>query len=205
MVDVGCGNGKYLDSRKDLIVMGTDFSHNLLKIVLERGFPGMRCDMLSLGLRDSIADGIICIAALHHLTTDHRRIIALKEMMRVLKDGGKVLVYVWAKDQQKEKEMSSYLKQNKKNLREESEASKSAEQGEFGLPVHQNRTEFKHQDVLVPWKLKPTSGETETKTFKRYYHVFEEWELECLMLKAGFTKIVESYYDQGNWCAIAQK
>jgi hypothetical protein len=38
-------------------------------------------------------------------------------MMRVLKVGGKVLVYVWAKDQKKEKEMSSYLKQNKKNLR----------------------------------------------------------------------------------------
>merc|ERR1719154_102453 len=161
--------------------------------------------MLALGLKDSIADGIICIAVLHHLTTDQRRIIALKEMMRVLKDGGKVLVYVWAKDQKKEKEMSSYLKQNKKNLRQESEASKSSEQGEFGLPVHQNRTEFKHQDVLVPWKLKSTSGEVETKTFKRYYHVFEEGELECLMLKAGFTKIVESYYDQGNWCAVAQK
>ena len=38
----------------------------------------------------------------------------MREMSRVLSVGGRALIYVWAKDQKK-KEMSSYLKQNKKN------------------------------------------------------------------------------------------
>ena len=40
----------------------------------------------------------------------------MEEILRVLEPGGKFLVYVWAKDQRKE-ELSSYLKQNKKNLK----------------------------------------------------------------------------------------
>ena len=55
--------------------------------------------------------------------------------------GGRALIYVWAKDQKKKKEMSSYLKQNKKN-RDGGDAkeSSSRERGEFGLPVHINRS-----------------------------------------------------------------
>eukprot|EP00088_Acartia_fossae_P051302 TRINITY_DN5762_c0_g1_i5.p1 TRINITY_DN5762_c0_g1~~TRINITY_DN5762_c0_g1_i5.p1 ORF type:complete len:621 (+),score=99.24 TRINITY_DN5762_c0_g1_i5:29-1891(+) len=204
LVDVGCGNGKYLNTRSDLVVLGTDMSQNLLKIVRQRGFPAVRCDMLSLGLRDSLADGIVCIAVLHHLTTEQRRISAIQEMARVLKPGGKLLIYVWARDQKKDVEISSYLKQNKKNMRSV-DTDENCENGEFGLPIHQNRTNFLHQDVLVPWKLKSTDHQSEAKTFKRYYHVFEEGELERLIVKGGLQHIVESYYDQGNWCAIAQK
>ena len=84
-------------------------------------------------------------------------------------------MYVWAKDQKK-KEMSSYLKQNKKNRDGgDSKESSSRETGEFGLPVHINRfsisnasilknpffnrTQFQHQDNLVPWKLKGDQDE----------------------------------------------
>ena len=71
------------------------------------------------------------------------------------------------------------------------------------LPVHENRTDFKHNDLLVPWKKK--EGD---ESFHRYYHVFEEGELENL-LKSALTKtsfVIESmYYDQGNWCAIFKK
>ena len=42
------------------------------------------------------------------------QVASLQEMSRVLCVGGRALIYVWAKDQKK-KEMSSYLKQNKKN------------------------------------------------------------------------------------------
>ena len=85
---------------------------------------------------------------------------------------------MWAKDQKK-KEMSSYLKQNKKNREGgDSTESSSRERGEFGLPVHVNRfqkcmnnnnylvlfvdrTQFQHQDNLVPWKLKGGEEEEE--------------------------------------------
>ena len=50
------------------------------------------------------------------------------------------MIYVWAKDQKK-KEMSSYLKQNKKNRDGGAEGKEHVdrETGEFGLPVHINR------------------------------------------------------------------
>ena len=44
---------------------------------------------------------------------------------------------------------------------------------------------------------------------KRFYHVFKRGELEILIEEASKTivglKIVKSYYDHGNWCAIVQK
>jgi hypothetical protein len=44
---------------------------------------------------------------------------------------------------------------------------------------------------------------------QRFYHVFKHGELEMLIEEASKTivglKIVKSYYDHGNWCAIVQK
>ncbi|CAF0760964.1 unnamed protein product [Adineta steineri] len=44
---------------------------------------------------------------------------------------------------------------------------------------------------------------------KRFYHVFKHGELEMLIEEASKTivgsRIVKSYYDHGNWCAIVQK
>jgi len=206
LVDLGCGNGKYLGQTDGVVEIGSDFSHNLLKIVRERGFQGVRCDMLNVAFRDGCADGVICIAALHHLSTHTRRLEAVKEMTRILVPGGRILIYVWAKNQTNKSEMSSYLKQNKKNFKENRSGEEpSREVGEFGLPVHQNRTNFVHQDILVPWKLKVGNEEGESKTFQRYYHVFKEGELDSLIVNAGELRVDQSYYDQGNWCCIATK
>ena len=62
---------------------------------------------------------------------------------------------------------------------------------------------FKHNDLLVPWKNK-----SDEETFHRFYHVFEEGALESLMYEAlGKDKMeIESlFYDQGNWCVIFVK
>jgi len=208
LLDLGCGNGKYLgqcvSSKWEI---GADYSQNLLNIVVERGNQAVRCDLLNVPFKDASVSGIICIAALHHLSTEERRIASIKEMFRVLQVGGRFLVYVWAKDQKK-KEMSTYLKQNKKNFKkvtDQSEIDTVNEVGEFGLPVHVNRTQFKHQDVLVPWKLKQGGDDGEDKELKRFYHVFEEGELEELVNRAGGLEVLDSYYDQGNWCCIARK
>ena len=73
----------------------------------------------------------------------------MREMSRVLCVGGRALIYVWAKDQKK-KEMSSYLKQNKKNREGgESTESSSRERGEFGLPVHVNRSQKCNNNYLI--------------------------------------------------------
>ena len=205
VVDLGCGNGKYLGLTRPRWELGGDYSHNLLQISAGRGHQALRCDLLSVPLRDNCCGGLICIAVLHHLSTPARRLEAVTEMCRVLRPGGRGLVYVWAKEQQREADMSSYLKQNKKNKKKDesqSPVSSKSEVGEFGLPVHVNRTEFQHQDVLVPWKLKEEGGDRE---FKRFYHVFESGELDSLIGQVDQLNVIDSYYDQGNWCCIFEK
>ena len=80
---------------------------------------------------------------------------------------------------------------------------------ELRLAVHKNRTEFKQQDLLVPWELKNQKDkekcEEEKNVFHRFYHVFHKGELEALCDKVGSCKVVDSYYDQGNWAVILQK
>lgn len=41
--------------------------------------------------------------------------------------------------------------------------------------------------------------------FLRYYHVFDDKELEKMCLKICNIEILNSYYDEGNWCAIISK
>ena len=71
------------------------------------------------------------------------------------------------------------------------------------LPVHVNRTEFQQQDVLVPWRLKQTAKKAATpepdKVFHRYYHVFQAGELRQCCEGIDGVRVVNEYYDEGNW------
>lgn len=86
------------------------------------------------------------------------------------------------------------------------------------LPIHINRTCFHSQDVLVPWHLKRNPGKDKaiepsgvagcpdpSPVFHRYYHVFCDGELEASCQAVGDVSILQSYYDQGNWCVVLQK
>ena len=162
----------------------------------------------------------------------------MEEMVRILRPGGKALIYVWAKDQVRHNTLSTYLKQDRKNRTKEcnsqlsgvppyNNVSKSTGtiinevSSQFpSLPIHTNRTQFQHQDLLVPWKLKPAAkteldqkreesclekGSHEVPTFYRYYHVFNEGELEHLCNSVKGAEVIQSYYDQGNWCVTLQR
>lgn len=80
-----------------------------------------------------------------------------------------------------------------------------------GLPVHTNRTQFAAQDMLVPWKMRAEPDDATKATakpqqlFLRYYHVFEEGELEALVGRVNGAHVLRSYYDQGNWCVVFEK
>lgn len=148
-------------------------------------------------------------------------------MVRILRPMGRALIYVWAKNQAVQSK-SSYLLQNKRNQRKDDDEvdetghiEKNPEKTEHvvsnnstaSLPIHTNRTQFEHTDILVPWKLKNPSkvsnndgpNDQHPITFLRFYHVFEENELETLCKQFENISIVKSYYDQGNWCVIFQK
>lgn len=209
LLDVGCGNGKYLGINENLLKLGCDRSDALLNVCLERKFNVFQCDCLELPLRNGSVDACISIAVIHHLATRERRLQAIEQMVRVLVKGGSALIYVWAKDQQKENKKSTYLLQHQKKDAEKSPnetATVTFEEQEIQLPVHRNRTQFSHTNVLVPWKLKQKEvPQDEQKVFLRYYHVFEDKELEQLCNELPNVEVIKSYYDQGNHCVIIKK
>ncbi|XP_038055354.1 alkylated DNA repair protein alkB homolog 8-like [Patiria miniata] len=109
MLDVGCGNGKYLDGNPSVFSIGCDRSVKLVEICKERHFQAFSCDGLNLPIRSSSMDACICIAVIHHFSTQNRRLAAVREMARVLRPEGLGLIYVWAKEQEKDRKKSHYI------------------------------------------------------------------------------------------------
>ena len=99
----GCGNGKYLGVNPLAFCVGSDICPELVSIAGDRGHQVAVCDCLQLPYRSEVFDALICIAVIHHLSTEERRLSALREMARILKSGGHMLVYVWAMEQDKRK------------------------------------------------------------------------------------------------------
>uniref|UniRef100_A0A671TEJ1 AlkB homolog 8, tRNA methyltransferase n=1 Tax=Sparus aurata TaxID=8175 RepID=A0A671TEJ1_SPAAU len=231
LADVGCGNGKYLGVSTEVIAVGCDRSSALIQICAERGFQAFVSDALSVPLRSATCDACISIAVIHHFSTQERRLAAVRELVRLLKPGGRALIYVWAFEQEYNKQRSKYLKeQNKEHPENHSPINKASEDShrpvdniqdvskvtDGKLSVHTNRTSFNTQDLLVPWHLKEgkRQGEEESgegsesspvPVFHRYYHVFQQGELELLCGQVAGVKVQSSYHDQGNWCVILEK
>ena len=188
VLDVGCGNGKYLSVNENILMFGTDRSGNLLSIAKEKNINS-QCfvaDSLKLPIRSESFDAVISIAVIHHFSNELLRIQALKEIFRVTKIGGKILVYVWAMEQ-KEK--------------------KFTEQDNF-VPWHlQNR--FENETKVETIQNGPNVTEDKNincKVYQRYYHVFYKGELEDIIKKTGINVDIEkSYFDHANWCCIIKK
>ncbi|KAG5672401.1 hypothetical protein PVAND_002532 [Polypedilum vanderplanki] len=213
LLDVGCGNGKYLGINEKITKFGCDRSDTLLNVCTHRNYNVFQCDCLQIPFIDESMDACISVAVIHHLSTKERRLQAISEMIRVLKTNGKALIYVWAKDQQKDNQKTLYLLQHQEKNSDVKDVPEIAtlqiDENKIELPIHRNRTQFSHTNngnVLVPWKLKQKEvAESEQKVFLRYYHVFDEGELETLCKMHERIKIVDSYYDQGNHCVILKK
>ncbi len=99
ILDVGCGNGKYMNYRNDIHIKGIDISQELVNICINKGFDVIKGNMTELPFENNLFDGIICIASYHHLDNDEDRKKTLNELYRVLKKGGLCFIEVWAKKQ----------------------------------------------------------------------------------------------------------
>jgi tRNA (uracil-5-)-methyltransferase TRM9 len=138
-------------------------------------------DVLNLPHPHSFFDFAISIAVVHHLSTPARRVQAISEILQKLKppqgtdEGGRALIYVWALEQDTSRR--GWRKGDK-------------------------------QDVMVPWVLKSNpavkGADQEVKTFNRYYHLYEENELDRDIHSAGGL-VLESGYEKDNWWAIATR
>ncbi|XP_043271315.1 serine-rich adhesin for platelets isoform X2 [Venturia canescens] len=101
--DVGCGNGKYLSVNENVFKIGADRCKRLTDIAREKENEVMICDNLALPFRDESFDAVLSIAVVHHFATTERRVNALKELARVLRIGGRLVISVWAMEQRHRK------------------------------------------------------------------------------------------------------
>ena len=188
VLDIGCGNGKYLSVNENLQTFGTDRSGNLLSIAKEKNLNSQFfiADSLKLPIKSESFDAAISIAVIHHFSNELLRIQALKEIFRIVRRGGLVLVYVWAMEQKEKKftEQDNFVPWHLQNKYENESKVETLQNGP-------NIIQDKKIDCTV---------------YQRYYHVFIKGELEELINKTGVQVSIEkSYFDHANWCCIIKK
>ncbi|KAL1735193.1 S-adenosyl-L-methionine-dependent methyltransferase [Schizophyllum commune] len=167
-LDSGTGNGKYLPLPLDrpsgsVWTIGLDRSRNLLEIARRAGDGPLREVVWGDALQDCwrwhAFDYAISIATIHHLATEERRRQAVEALIRAVSPtSGRVLIYVWAVEQD--------------------------ELSKRHIPTEQ--TANAGVDVFVPWVLSkansPSDAPTgESRVYNRYYHMFAQGELRRLV------------------------
>ncbi|PIR74883.1 MAG: hypothetical protein COU35_00220 [Candidatus Magasanikbacteria bacterium CG10_big_fil_rev_8_21_14_0_10_47_10] len=98
-LDIGCGNGRlYQELAKNQVnYIGIDNADKLIDVAKEK-YPAARfiaSDMTKIPLQEGVADMIFSIASFHHLPTDDLRVRALREMKRLLKPEGRIVMLNW--------------------------------------------------------------------------------------------------------------
>jgi len=166
ILEAGCGNGKNLMTRSDIIFKGCDISEEFVQICKSKKLDVELGDITKLHYKDNEFDYSMSIAVIHHMSSYERRLKAINELIRVTKPSGKIFIEVWA-----------------------------LEQGS------NSRFNFDKQDLLIPFKDKKT-GEN---LGNRFYHVFKENELNELINNIKNIKIINSFYEKGNWGIIIEK
>lgn len=100
VADIGCGNGKNMQLRtEELTYSGVDISEKMVNICQARGFNVILGDILQIPFAGDTFDAVMSIAVIHHLEKRSDRVAAIRELVRITKPGGKILIYVWAFEQ----------------------------------------------------------------------------------------------------------
>lgn len=102
VLDLGCGNGRFFElfqdeAEKKVQYFGVDNSPKLLELAKQR-YPQAQfilTDGLNLPFTENFFDKILCIAVLHHLPGYELRRQFLRQVHRVLRPGGLLILTTW--------------------------------------------------------------------------------------------------------------
>ena len=197
VLDLGCGNGRQLSGcGAGVACLGLDRSVPLATITHSKGHPCIGGDVLRPPLRRGVADAVLCIAVLHHLSTPDRRREGVLACLRLLAPGGRAYFTGWATEQGPT---------SKRDL--------GVGEGEDGLLVSWRLPpEFPLTDAA-----RAAAGGVPDEhggvTLQRFVHPFRDGELPSLLAEAGLVlagegvgvTLVEAWWERDNQCAIVQR
>ncbi|XP_037504988.2 uncharacterized protein LOC119381070, partial [Rhipicephalus sanguineus] len=157
VADVGCGSGQYLESA-GLGALGCERSQALARAAAScGGHQVVLGDALALPFRDEALDAALSVAVLHHLASTERRVQALRELARVLRVGGRVLITVWAMEQTQRKfESQDVLVPYRQPTKSSSEDRGSSVEREM------TSTTTSEDDLLVYQSYNPPASDSDT-------------------------------------------
>ena len=166
--DFGCGNGRLLEilSDKEIEYFGSDVSEKLIEIAkikyLSKNASLLKLDpsQESLPFDDNFFNAVYSIAVFHHFPGKEYREEMAKELYRITKPGGYVIITVWNL-------------WNKKNIKNIIANWQRKLLGKSSLDWNDCQISFKNNQEEV---------------FSRYHHAFTKREIEKLFFKAGFQK-----------------
>jgi ubiquinone/menaquinone biosynthesis C-methylase UbiE len=163
VLDLGCGNGRLLEVLKKhrIEYFGPDASKKLIEIARQK-YPQNKFevgDILNLPYSDNFFNKVFAIRTLHHIPSKEFRLQALKEIRRVLKPGGVLILTVW----------NVWGSKYKINLLRVIKYS-------FLKIIGKTKLDF--GDTFIPWW---KMGEK----VKRYFHFFTKKELKNLTEEVG--------------------
>lgn len=104
LLDVGCGTGEFIlklrEQRNDLSIYGMDISDEMINVAkqksrLDNGLDFKIGDVENMPYEDNYFDYITCSHSFHHYPNKRK---AVREMHRVLKNNGKVMIIDGYKD-----------------------------------------------------------------------------------------------------------
>jgi len=111
ILDIGCGSGRLfgLFKEKDIEYFGIDFSKKMIEIAKRKYLSSENegnknlnilptfivVDALQLPFEEDFFDRVFSIAVFHHIPSEEKRLLFLKEIKRVLKREGEVYLTVW--------------------------------------------------------------------------------------------------------------
>lgn len=207
VADVGCGNGKYLLAlllqKKSIHIIGMDSCIELCDLTASATAAAQEkitrsnvvadvlgADALALPFRNGLFDAAISIAVTHHLSTRRRRIAAHEALARLLRPGGRALIYVWAQERPESESVTNSRGRSKMMARR-----------------------FDAQDLLIPWHMRTRKdGAADDRILgdwhqvhRRFYHVYANGELEQELDQVDGLSLIRTYYDHQNWCAVVEK
>jgi ubiquinone/menaquinone biosynthesis C-methylase UbiE len=184
LLDFGCGNGRLLEllGKKNVTYFGVDVSQKLLDIA-EKKYAKPSVDFQKISGFGSVPfegdffNAVCAIAVLHHIPSDALRLKMAKEMYRVLKPGGFLIVTTW--NLWRTKHFESVIRGWAQSLC--------------------GRSDLGFNDCYIPF------NDNEGKIFYRYHHAFRARELRDIFKKAGFLVKEAKIFKQRNIILVCRK